>query len=151
LVGKNVGLRPIMPSDYALLQMLETNGEVGARWRFRGQTMSPEQWSATLWQGVLAQFLVFAHGQELPIGMVKAYRASFQDRTAYIGGLRFDVGEESALMMRGFALFIEYVFRCFDFRKLYLESPSYNVGQFASGIGRYFEVEGQYKDHFEYG
>jgi hypothetical protein len=150
LAGRHVALRPVMPADYQMLQMLETNSAIGAHWRFRGQTPSPDKWVANLWNGVLCQHLIFAHSAELPIGLVCVYRASFQDRHAYLSAVRFELEGTNALMMRGLALFIQYVFGVWDFRKLYLESPSYNVPQFASGIGRFFEVQGRLTDHYEY-
>lgn len=151
LFGRHVMLRPVTPDDYGMLQMLESAGEIGARWRYRGQTMSPEQWVGSLWSGVLAQFLVIPKGGTMPLGLVRLYRASFQDGHAYLGAVRFDLSSPSALMMRGIALAINYAFGCWSFRKLYMESPAYNVPQFASGIGRFFEIEGCMKDHFEYG
>jgi hypothetical protein len=54
-------------------------------------------------------------------------------------------------MIIGFALFLNYVFSCFDFRKLYMELPEFNYDQFASGEGRYFELEARLRDHSFFG
>jgi RimJ/RimL family protein N-acetyltransferase len=50
-------------------------------------------------------------------------------------------------MMMGCALFFDYVFACWPFRKLYLELPEYNVPQVRSGIGTYFRLEGRLRAH----
>jgi hypothetical protein len=54
-------------------------------------------------------------------------------------------------MMFGLALFLRYVFTCWNFRKLYMEVAEYNYEQFSSGAGRFFEVEGRLREHFYYG
>ncbi|WCB96520.1 hypothetical protein DSM104299_05279 [Baekduia alba] len=150
LRGRSVALQPVTPNDYGILQLLETNNELALNWRYRGQTPSPEQWMSTLWSGVLAQFIVVAEGADVPVGLVLAYRHSFQDQHAYIAGLRFDPDDRTPRFMRGIALFLQYVFGSWEFRKLYLETPSYNLPQFASGLGSFFEVEARLKDHYTY-
>ena len=54
-------------------------------------------------------------------------------------------------MVFGVALFIDYVFTCWDFHKLYLEVSEYNAGQFQSGIGRLFDLEARLREHLWYG
>jgi RimJ/RimL family protein N-acetyltransferase len=50
-------------------------------------------------------------------------------------------------MMMGIGLFFEYVFGCWDVRKLYMEVAEYNFPQMESGIGRFFELEGRLRNH----
>ncbi len=151
LEGRHVRLRPVTPRDYELLQALELNTDLAVRWRFRGSTPSPEQWAQTLWRGVIAQYLVLSPRQQRPVGIVLAYNANFQDQYAYIAAARFETQKRSPVLMLGFGLFIHYVFTCWNFRKLYLESSDYNYQQFASGVGRYFEVEARLRDHSFFG
>jgi hypothetical protein len=149
--GVHVRLRPVTPRDYELIQALELGTDLAFRWRFRGSTPSPEQWAQTLWRGVIAQYLVVSPGQERPSGLVLAYNANFQDQYAYVAVARFEAQKRSPVMMLGFGMFIHYVFTCWPFRKLYLESSAYNYDQFASGVGRYFEVEGRLRSHSFFG
>ncbi len=151
LEGQHVQLRPVTPSDYALLQTLELSPDLNPRWRFRGSTPSPEQWSQTLWRGVLAQYLVMRPGQSLPVGLVLAYNPAFQDQYAYLAAARFGATQRSPVMMLGLGLFVNYVFTCWPFRKLYMESPEYSFAEFASGAGRFFEVEGRLREHSFFG
>lgn len=151
LDGVHVRLRPVTPRDYEHIRALELSSDLAVRWRFRGSTPSPEQWAQTLWRGVLAQYLVVTAVRERPIGLVLAYHADFQDQHAHVAMASFDPKGRSPLMMLGFGLFIQYVFTCWPFRKLYLESSEYNYEQFAAGEGRYFEVEARLRDHSSFG
>lgn len=126
---------------------LEEGPDLGARWRLRGSTPSPEQWVRALWQDVLAQYLVCATEDARSLGVVLAYRPNFQDQHAYLAAARFDQTRHTPLMMLGVGMFINYVFTCWPFRKLYLETPEFNYDQFASGEGRMFSIEARLKDH----
>ncbi len=52
--------------------------------------------------------------------------------------------------LEGTVLFLNHVFRTWPFRKLYLETPQYNLDQFASGSGRLLEEESRLRDHWYY-
>jgi hypothetical protein len=104
-----------------------------------------------VWQNVLAQYIVVAARTGKPLGVVLAYRPSFQDRFAYVGAATFGPRKRSPAMMIGVAMFIHYVFSCWEFRKLYMETTEYNYEQFESGLGRLFEVEGRLKQHSYFG
>jgi RimJ/RimL family protein N-acetyltransferase len=146
LEGRHVSLRPITPEDYPWLQNAELSSELAMRWRFRGATPGPEQWAQAIWTGSLAQFLVVERRTGDPAGLVAVYRANFQHAHAALGAARF-ASAKSPVMILGIALFLRYVFACWNFRKLYLELPEYNYSQFASGLGRIFEVEGVLREH----
>jgi len=146
LEGRHVALRPITPEEYAWLQRAELSEELSMRWRFRGATPSPEQWAEAVWAGALAQFLVVERQSEEPAGVVAVYRPNFQQGHAALGAARF-ASARSPVMILGIALFLRYVFACWNFRKLYMELPEYNYSQFASGLGRIFEIEGLLREH----
>ena len=148
--GRQVYLREVTPEDYRFLRAAECHGELGIRWRFRGSSLSPERWVQSLWQSVLVQHVVVSRKEPTPLGLALAYRPSFQDGHVYIATEAFRPVPRSPLMIFGSALFIEYVFRCWNFHKLYFEVAEYNMPQFESGIGRLFEVEGRLRDHFWY-
>lgn len=151
LYGRFVFLRVINPQDYQLLRSAELGGDLGVRWRYRGSTVSPEQWAQSLWQGTLAQYLVVGVEDPNPLGLVTAYQANFQDGYAFLAAEALGARHPSPLMMFGIALFIDYVFTCWNFHKVYLEVAEYNAPQFGSGIGRMFEQEGRMREHLWYG
>src|SRR5437763_5964400 len=41
LIGKDVYLRAVTPTDYPFIQQIEMSSSLATRWRFRGRTMSP--------------------------------------------------------------------------------------------------------------
>ncbi len=47
-------------------------------------------------------------------------------------------------------LFCNYLFKNFNFRKLYVEVPGFNFGQLERGLGRFFEEEGRLSEHDYY-
>jgi hypothetical protein len=147
LFGRHVYLRPVTPADYAFLQWIELGSDISMRWRFRGATPSADQWAQTLHSSVLAQHLVIDRRDDTPVGLAIVYRASFQDRHAYLAATKFNMADRSPLMMLGLALFLRFVFACWDFRRLYMESAEYNYTQFASGAGRAFEIAARLRDH----
>jgi RimJ/RimL family protein N-acetyltransferase len=152
LRGRHVGLRPLTPADYPLVQACELQDAVVPSWRFRGRTPGPEQWSRILWADVLAQYLIVPASQRTgPIGLVLAYNANFQDQHAYLAALRFDAAARSPLMILGVGLFVRYVFTCWQFRKLYLDTPEYNYDALASGGEQLFEVEARLREHVYFG
>jgi hypothetical protein len=150
LEGAHVVLRPLTPDDYPFLRLIETGQALGARWRFRGTTPSPQEWERQTSASVLAQFMVIAKESMEALGLVTAYEANFQDGYASLAAAKLDPDDRSPLMMFGVAHFIEYVFTCWNLRKLYVEVPEYNYAQFATGEDRYFTVEGRLREHSYY-
>jgi RimJ/RimL family protein N-acetyltransferase len=152
LRARHVSLRPLTPGDYPYLQMLESSTDLAFRWRLRGSTRSPEQWAQTLWGQVLAQFVVVGRAHDTPVGLVSVYRPNFQDGHAYFSAIRFDTGKASPLMGLGTAAFLQYVFTCWDFRKLYAEFPEFNLPLFESALRRgYCQIEGRLREHVYFG
>jgi hypothetical protein len=150
LVGRHVVLRPVLPEDYRFLRVAETSGDLGIRWRYRGSAVSPDQWAQHFWQNVLSQYLVIGTRDPTPLGLVVAYRASFQDGHVCLGVESFSSRPRSPALIFGACLFVEHVFTCWDFHKLYMEVAEYNLHQFQSGIGQLFELEGRLREHTWY-
>ena len=150
LYGRDVYLRAVLPSDLEFIQRMEVGGHLANRWRFRGATPNPQEWARVFWKDVLAQYLVIGRKREQPIGLAYAYKPNFQDGHAYIAAARF-APEPTPLMLSGLGLLIEHVFTCWNFRKLYFETTEYNYPQFASGAGRFFELEGRLREYRFYG
>jgi hypothetical protein len=125
----------------------ELAGPHAVRWRFRGAAVSPEKWLQAIWQSNLAQFLVIGNNDPRPQGLVWAYNANFQDGHAYFAVETFDDRVRSPLVVLGTALFLDYVFRCWNFHKLYVEAAEYNLRQFQSATTHLLMEEGRLRDH----
>lgn len=145
--GKRVALRPVVPSDYELLYLHETGSEYGVRGVLGGATPPFADWVQQRSRGVLAQQIVESRDGHRPLGMTTAFSADFQHGHAHIAVLSFKAESPSPLVMIGLGLFLSYTFSCWPFHKLYLDVAEYNYHQFASGEGRFFEVEGRLHEH----
>jgi RimJ/RimL family protein N-acetyltransferase len=151
LHGKRVALRPVEPADYDFILQLSTSPSITYRWRTRGTTPSPPDFQVMLWRGVLCQFLIVRSSDGEPLGLISAYNADFRNQTAYLAILMRDHRGGSIWTLDGIALFLNYLFANFDLRKVYAETSELSSWTFASGAGRYFEVEGTLREHEYYG
>jgi hypothetical protein len=148
LKGQHVHLRAVLPDDLTYLRLIETSSELAPRWRLRGATASPLDWAHGATSAVLAQFMVISNRDRARVGLVTAYQANFQDGHARLAALAFDPRRPGPLMPIAVGLFIEYVFRCWNFRKLYMDVAEYNLPQMASGLGDLFAIEGRLREHY---
>ncbi len=140
-------LRAITSEDYHFLRLVETTGPIGTRWRFRGTVPSPEAWAQSNMGPTLVQFIVTGKSDRKPIGLVSSYQANFQDGHAYLAAAKFEPEDRSPMMIVGVVLFINYIFSCWNFRKLYMEVPAYNLDQFGSSVGKLAKIEATLSDH----
>lgn len=151
LEGRDVLLRPVEPADATSMRLVELSIELGPRWRFRGATPSPEEWTQSM-SGTLAQFVVVEKASGNVIGIVQIHGASFQDGYAELSAAKIGGLDRSPLLMFGVVMFVRYVFSCWNFRKLYMQVPEFNFSQIESGVDKFFFIEGRLRDHlFAYG
>lgn len=148
LQGRHVHLRAVLPEDLTYLRLVETSSELAPQWRLRGSTPSPQDWAQGSTAGVLAQFLALANRDRAKVGLVTAYNANFRDGHAQLAAVAFDPARPGPLMPIAIGLFIEYVFRCWPLRKLYMDVAEYNLPQFASGVDKLFSAEGHLREHY---
>lgn len=145
--NRTVRLRPLMPEDQSFLRSIELGPELGSRWRFRGTTPGPEQWSQSTWSGALAQFVIVSASTGEPLGLVSLYDVDFRDGVGSIAAAKFSEADRSLRVVSGILLFLEYAFESFRLRKLYFDVPEYNLGQFG-GLESRLDLEARLKSHF---
>lgn len=150
LVGRRVALRPVRPADYEMLYRAELSEALGRRWRHRGTTPSPERFVQTLWDGVLAQFVVVRKSTNEPIGLVGAYDLDWRDATCSVAVTAFPGEIGNGWAIEGAELFFDHLFAAFPLRKLYAESVEGNYQAFSAGAGLVFHEEGRLRDHDYY-
>ena len=148
--GNHVVLRPIVPSDYLRLFAIATDPRVSYRWRFRGASPSFEEFVGSLTDRTLVHYVVVSKHNEEIVGLVTAYASSQRDRYCYLGVLGSPEYRGSGAVFQGVVLFIDYLFKVWDLRKIYMESLEFNFASFRSGVGRYFEIEGVLVSHEYY-
>ena len=141
-----VRLRALGPQDLDWLRAAETGEFLAFRWRLHGAHPSPGEFVEQLWRGALALFVVERAGT--PVGVLSAYQADHRNGHCRVAAARLDPdGSMDTSFMSGFGLFLEYLFAGWPFRKLYLETPEFNLGQFASAVDRgIFRVEARLEE-----
>lgn len=145
--SRGVRLTVLGPQHHEELYLAATNPEAGFRWRYRGRTPSPEQFVGELYGGVLAQYAVEKQTTGRCLGLVTGYSEDFAGRSAYFALLGAGPSTPKSVdFMVGSALFIDYMFRTWGFRKLYADIPGFNWPQFSSLTNGIFELEATLKE-----
>jgi RimJ/RimL family protein N-acetyltransferase len=147
MATRRVRLRPIADRDSAFLYELMTAPDGGGRVRFAGATPSPEKVRASLWDSVLAQFVIERVGSEKPLGLAAVTSANFRDGYAYLSALGAPEGRRLGLVAEGTLLAFHYAFSTWPFRKLYMEASEESLEAFRSGLGQFFVEEGRLREH----
>lgn len=135
------------PEHYKMMRDAEMSSALAMRWRHRGRTPGPDEWVARLWDGVTAQYLVFAKESGTCLGMVASYGRDDLSTYAYVAAARFDEDATDTMFMEGVAMLITNTFSSWPIRKIYMEVPEYNTGPFGSAIGSILEEEGRLRGH----
>lgn len=137
----------IKPLDVGVLYEMAIDPRSGYLSRYRGATLSPEQFQSRIWDGSFAQFVIEHRARAGVIGHVAAYdpHPSNGYCTISVIGSREFAG--SGLILEGLAVFVFYLLDLWPFRKIYAEVPGFAYHHFASGLQRYFREEGRLRNH----
>lgn len=144
---RRVRLRTLTDADSTFVYELMSAPDAGGRVRFAGATPSPDQIAASLWEGVLAQFVVEGVSTGRPLGLVAVTTPNFRDGWAYLSAIGTPPAQGSGLVAEGVLLGFDYAFRTWPFRKVYMEVSETSFGAFRSGLGRFFTEEGRLREH----
>ena len=147
LRARRVRLRPLADADSAFLYELMSSPAAGGRVRFAGATPSPDQIAATLWDSVLAQFVVESTSSGDPLGLVALTSPNFRDGWCYLSAVGLPSAQGSGLVAEGVLLGFDHAFRTWPFRKIYMEVSGTSYPAFRSGLGRFFVEEGRLTRH----
>jgi RimJ/RimL family protein N-acetyltransferase len=136
------------PGDYPLLFQLSTHPSTALRWRFRGVVPTYEEFVNGLRTFSFASYLICS--TERPnevLGVVYGYDVDYRNRHCYIATQVMPQYEGAGWTQEGVALFINYLFSVFDFRKIYGEATELSAETFKSGADKRFRLEAVLKDH----
>jgi RimJ/RimL family protein N-acetyltransferase len=142
-----VRLRPIAERDRSFLYELMTAPDAGGRVRFGGATPSPDKVASSLWESVLAQFLIESATAEEPLGLLAITSPNFREGFAYISALGMAEAQGTGLIAEGVLLGFHYAFSTWPFRKIYMEAGEDSYDAFQSGLGQFFVEEGRLRQH----
>ena len=121
--------------------------EAGGRVRFGGATPSPEKVAATLWESVLAQFVVESARSGQPMGLVAVTSPDFRNGFAYVSALGLPESQGSGLVAEAAFLAFHYAFTTWPLRKIYMEATEDSYRAFEAGLDQFFQEEGRLIDH----
>lgn len=147
LASRRVRLRTIGEQDRRFLYELMTSPEAGGRVRFGGATPSPEKVIASLWESVLAQFVVESGESGRPVGLVAVTSPDFRNQFAYVSALGTPEAQGTGLVAEAALLAFHYAFQSWPLRKVYMEATDDSFQAFRGGLGDLFAEEGRLVDH----
>jgi RimJ/RimL family protein N-acetyltransferase len=147
MCSRRVRLRPLMKRDSEFVYQLMISQRSGGRVRFGGATPSPEKVAGSLWESVLAQFLIEGCSSGEPLGLVAITSPNFRDGFAYLSALGTDTAQGHGMIAEGAFLAFHYAFMTWPFRKIYMEASEESYTAFYSGLDRFFTEEGRLKQH----
>jgi hypothetical protein len=145
-----VELTEVGPRNYEFLYKLGISEGSGHRWRFLGTVPNPIQFGETAWAGVLSQFIVRERSQHVEVGAVAAYNADLHHGHCAAAIAVIASAENTGIGYIAGELFLDYLFRTYDLRKIYFELPEFNVPSIRSLIGNLFQEEGRLREHIYY-
>lgn len=147
LASRRVRLRTIGEQDRRFLYELMTSPEAGGRVRFGGATPSPEKVIASLWESVLAQFVVESAESGRPLGLVAITSPDFRNQFAYVSALGAPETQGTGLIAEAALLAFHYAFDTWPLRKVYMEATDDSFQAFRGGLGDLFVEEGRLAGH----
>jgi RimJ/RimL family protein N-acetyltransferase len=142
-----IRLHTITDRDSVFLYELMSSPDAGGRVRFDGATPSPEKIAASLWESVLAQFIIEGATTRQPLGLVSITSPNFRDGYCYLSAVGTPAAQGSGLIAEAVLLSFNYAFLTWPFRKIYLEVTETSYPAFHTGLGRYFVEEGRLREH----
>jgi RimJ/RimL family protein N-acetyltransferase len=145
--SRHIQLHTITDRDAMFVYDLMTSPAAGGRVRFAGATPSPEQVAASLWESVLAQFIIEGVTAQRPLGLVSITSPNFRDGYAYLSAVGTPEAQGSGLIAQGVLLAFNYAFLTWPFRKIYMEVSETSYVAFRSGLKNFFTEEGRLREH----
>jgi len=147
-VSQTVYMRPLLPQDHEQLYFAALEPQNSYRWRYRGQTISFREFSESLSQGVLAQFAFASVDDNSLVAFCSSYNydPAAQHCAFAVQRLDFEDGADTAVIESA-GLFLNYLFRTFNLRKVFADIPEYNMPAFGV-LPDVFEIEGTRRDYY---
>ncbi len=145
--SRRIRLRIITDRDNFFLYELMSSPQAGGRVRFGGATPSPDKIASSLWESVLAQFIIESASSQRSLGLVAITSPNFRDGFAYTSAVGLPEAQGAGLIAEGVLLGFNYAFMTWPFRKMYMEATEESYRAFKSGLGRFFSEEGRLRNH----
>ena len=144
--GRYVRLRPVSPADYGWLYEVGVQTDAGTRWRLHGEVPHFDQFIGGLLSNATATFVIEGHDGAL-LGMTQIWNLEQLSRHAQITAFLAPDAQGTGWPMEGVAMCMDYAFRAYDLRKLYLETLDSELQEFRSLVGGVLREEGCLRGH----
>jgi len=126
-IDDRIALRPVAPPDEEFFRRIETDPDIGPRYRLRGTTPSPENYHQSLWVGVLSQQVICASDDLTPFGLACAFNADLRNGHCRLALVLTPRAQTLRYPLRGAGQFVDYLFATFPLRKVYMDVMEWNV------------------------
>lgn len=149
LIGPRFSLTTLAPEHHRALYRLSVMDPDSFRWRYNGSVPPFDVFERSLHAGnVHCQFVVVpTNNPGTVVGQVVSYNASMQNHHAYLAMITGRTLAGAGSIEAG-GLFLRYLFRYWPLRKVYLETPEFNVHQFRTAIDiGLLKEEGRLRGH----
>jgi RimJ/RimL family protein N-acetyltransferase len=146
LRGRHTCVRPALPSDYDWLYQIAVLTPAGSRWRLHGEVPNMEQFIQFVYQGSkITSIVENLDGRRL--GMVQAWNADPMARHSQITAFLSPEAEGKGWPLEGLLMFVDYAFRAFNLRKIYIETLETELRYYKSLVGAVMHEEGRFRGH----
>jgi RimJ/RimL family protein N-acetyltransferase len=95
---------------------------VGPHVRYRGSTLSPQELSATFYDGVLLAQIAERRSSLRKIGLIMLHGASVMDGYAYLSLIAQPNALRTGLLVEAGLAFLRHAFDTWPLRKIYIEA-----------------------------
>jgi RimJ/RimL family protein N-acetyltransferase len=147
MVGRRVFLRPVLADDFFFMNQVATHPQTGAMWRWRGAPRNADP-SQAMWSNALASFVVTSRKTGEPVALVSAVNADQLSRTCTVNYAVRPELKSAGWHLEGTVLFMNYLFRVWEMRKVYGEFLGQSIGVWQWGINRgIVKEEGRLREH----
>jgi acyl carrier protein len=146
LRGGRAELHPVTQADYDFLYRLEVGDPRSILWRHSGRTPRPEDFAASLWNGVVASFVITDLTTATRCGVVTFYDERPAAGIIYVAAM---VGFETRGTIVGpeaIRLAIDHAFAAWPIRMIVVETIEPNLKQFESSLASVLRYEGRITD-----
>jgi RimJ/RimL family protein N-acetyltransferase len=144
--GRHTRVRPVLPSDYDWLYRVAMLSSAGSRWRLHGDMPNMEQFVQFLFQGSKATTII-EDLDSRPLGMVQVWNTDSVSGHSQITAFLSPEAEGKGWPLEGVLMFIDYAFRAFNLRKIYIEALDTELQSYKSLVGTVLQQEGCFKQH----
>ncbi|MCP4307808.1 MAG: GNAT family N-acetyltransferase [bacterium] len=138
---------PVEAPDHLHFVYELSSSDTNPQWSHRGKVATFEEFLQAPRGHIFSQFVVVRCSDGLPIGYVVGYQLDERNGHAAVSVCMVEEHQASVASVEGFALFVDYLFRHWDLRKLYGEVLDFNLERFQSSLGRWFTIEGCFRKH----